>query len=643
MFPALDVRYRGETVALLATPLDDVSGPPGTATESLVTVNAEPANSYSTLAELDSAGLLPAHTLTCEQYGDRAGTEAALTAAATVSSNSYEFPAVPHDYLEPDWVACEFDRQRLVIITPTQAPFELRRLLSGVLAMPADAIVIRGTRPGGGFGGRLQPLIAAQAAVAAKRLSASVRYELSHTDTNLYGPRSNRLRGQVALGVDRNGRFVALRLLVDVDAGAYSSYGPGVAKRIAVHAAGAYRVACCYVRVRLCWTNSPPAAAFRGFGVGPLTVMLEDQIRAVADRIGRDELELRQDNVVCRGGRLANGQLVDFPFEARACLARAVAARRRIRAEVRGSELTGTGVSLFLYGIGNTGQANPAVVELRHLAGTRFMLSTSTVEMGQGSHRSLRILCARWLDIPVGHIALHCGSTDEVPDSGKTSASRTVHFVGEAVRDAVSQLRAEAVASARRLLGWEHAVWSGGRVRAHGSDEPSITLDALRPGGTALAVRGVYAPRLDASASRFYPTYSVGATVASVLLDGATGRLTVERIFAVHDVGPLVDEAGATGQIVGGAAMGLGIALVDRTSGGPSSTGPSTVTAGDVPPVDVEFVAAATPEEAAKGLGEPALLGVPAAVHSAYRSIVERHPEAGRWGPHPVQRWLRSP
>jgi CO/xanthine dehydrogenase Mo-binding subunit len=638
VFPSGEIRYKGQTLGLLLVPITyDVEE-----LSSALSVSVDAAEPLCTTDEVINAGplVLTARTMQTIQIGDLDRADQLLAQCAHRVRAKYAFAEVAHDYLGANFAFAKYDGLTLTIEAPTQAPFELRRSISRLLALPESYVVIRNAPISGSFGARLDLLLATQVAVAAYCSRSSVFIQDPSNDRQQQPSHSNAMTGDICIGTNSEGRFIALKLNVDVDAGAYSSYGPGVAKRIAVHAAGPYRFDATFANVRLIQTDTRPASAFRGFGVGPLTVMIEDQIQQLAHRLQGSAFNLRHSNVISDSARLGNGQ----PFEAGSSALRCLKIGDeqaneldRLDGELTGSHLRySTGSALFMYGIGNTGKPNPASIRLRRLEDGRFIVHTSTVDMGQRSHELLRRIAAAKLGTSVKDIEIISSDTTLSVDSGKTSGSRTAHYVGSALGLAAEQMisvACRAIAAATE----QPVRWTGRNFVIGSQFEPSKYMSFREAPGLRLEdmdITASYNPQLSDEASFFYPTYAVGCTTARVVLDLETGKLRVLDVVGVHDVGDLIDPEGAAGQVAGGAAMGTSVALISRESGRYSM-----ISATDAPTVSAFFVEDEQPFKIRKGLGEPSLVGVAAAIHNAYQKIIETENEIVTWTPHPVQNW----
>lgn len=569
--PAGLALYPGQVLALLAVPVagDRAPGTGGTvAGPSAADVTVE----YEALA----AGETVPHDPGPMSYS-RGDVDAQFERAAYVADGTYLFPSQRHFHLDVDAGRAEYDGHTLHVTAPTQAPYELRATLASVTGLPESAIEIDPVHLGGAFGSRLENLFPCQLAVAAIALRSSVSWVVSPRERVRFGVRGHALAMRLQTAVGSSGDILATTADFALDQGAFTSYSPVVLRRLIMHLGTTYRTEAVRAHGHLVQSFLPPTAAFRGFGVPQLAVAVEHQIDALADKLGVDPIEFRIEHAL-------------DPL---------VAPIRRC-AELLRSE-TGTnddaiGIAPFAFGIGNTARSNPASVTITHLGDGAFELHAAVIDYGQGAHRALHRMTVEAIASPRAVVRLRTELGEPEGNAGKTSASRTVHFVGAAIDDAVANLRALA-----------------------GAGPGDDLVEALCRAGAAapLSAAGHYDPHESLGAEP-YPIFSYGCYGATVDRDTATGGVTVRRMVCVHDVGPVVDLDVAVGQVHGGTAMGAGYVLFEA----PDPTAElaarlPVASAADLPRPVVEFVHDPSAGAPRAGLGEPAGLGASAALHSA--------------------------
>jgi aldehyde oxidoreductase len=581
----------------------------------------------------------------------RGDVDAALAAAASSASIEIETTFVEHAYIEPEAGWARRVGNRIELFATTQSPYMDRDEVAGVLGIPPEDVRIIPSACGGGFGGKLDQSVQPLVAVAAWLLDRPVRAVWTRPESMASSTKRHPSRTAATFAADADGRLAAARVHADFDTGAYASWGPTVANRVPVHAIGPYRVPAVRVTSRAIHTNNPPAGAFRGFGVPQVAIAHEALMDELAEQLGIDRLEIRWRNALSAGDVTASGQVLRASAGLRPCLDALRPAWGRLRAESEAFNRTsavlrrGVGIGAMWYGIGNTSMTNPSTIELAIDRDGRATLYSGAVDIGQGASTILCQVAADALGVPVAAIGLVSGDTDRTADAGKSSASRQTYVSGNAARLAGEHLReqvlrlAEAGPEARITLG------DGRIVVGEGSQAAVIELRELPPARTGggrdacvLLGRGTFDPPttpLDADGQGVpYATYAFGAQVAQVEVDPELGTVRVLRIVAAHDVGRAVNPTQVEGQIEGGIAQGLGLALMEAYVPGRTDNLHDYLipTVGDAPAVDCILVEDPEPTGpyGAKGVGEPALVptapAILGAIHHATGARITRLP-----------------
>lgn len=294
----------------------------------------------------------------------------------------------------------------------------------------------------------------------------------------------------------------------------------------------------------------------------------------------------------------------------------------------------GVGVGCMWYGIGNTGAPNPAGAFLDFMDDGTALLLTGCSDIGQGSSTILAQIAAEELGINIEDVFVVAGDTGVSPDAGATSASRQTYISGNAVRMAARQAKevllqeaAEAFCAAAADLDLR-----GGRIWRAGVETSTTVKDVLarcRKKGKLALGSGWFNPETtgmdEAGRGSPYATYSYATQVAEVEVDTETGKVSVIRLVAAHDVGRAINPQAVEGQIEGGCLMGIGYALLEEVKlaegqiGNPRYAEYLLPMSLDTPEIhsiiveDPEF----TGPFGAKGVGEPALIPTAAAIANA--------------------------
>ena len=523
--------------------------------------------------------------------------------------------------------------ETLVIRVSTQTPYMDRDDTAAVLGLPPERVRIVPSAVGGGFGGKLdisvQPLLGLATLLTGRpsRMTYTRRESMAATTKRHPGddrrPARLRRRGPADRARLRGGlRHRRLRELGpdrgEPRAGARDRPLPGAARA----GAGA----------RAVHTNNPVAGAFRGFGVPQAAIAAEALVDRLADAAGIDRLEFRLRNafrdgdVTATGQRLASVGIADCLEALRPAWTRALAEAAAANAE-GGALRRGVGLACCWYGCGNTALPNPSTIRLGLRPDGTVVLHQGAVDIGQGSTTVLVQIAADALGLPVEAFALVGADTALTPDAGKTSASRQTFISGRAAEAAGrAPARRRPPPRQRRPGGAARAPRRRADRRGRPRDRPRRAPRRRRratssPPRSATTRR----PCRSTPTARACPTPSTASARRSPS-SRSTPRLGTVRLLrftAAHDVGRAINPALCEGQIEGGIAQGIGLALMEeylpgRTENLHDYLIPSV---GDVPQIETILIEKPDPEGpfGARGLGEHALIPTAPAILNAIR------------------------
>ena len=612
------VRYRGEAVAALvgdAATLAAIRDEELPITWDVLEPMFEPDMAIAGHAAQLHEGS-PGNVLTAGRVA-RGEVERVLAEAAATATGTFRTHHVEHAYLEPEAGYAFRDGDRMTVVVSTQTPYMDRDEVALVLGIAPEDVRIVPTACGGGFGGKLDMGVHPLIAVAAWVLGKPVRCVYTRPESMRSTTKRHPAVMTATLGADADGRFTAYDFHGDFDTGAYASWGPTVANRVPVHAAGPYEIGAVRATTRAIYTNGPIAGAFRGFGVPQAAIVHEALVDDLAEALGIDRLEMRLRNALRAGSTTATGQLLRASAGLAPCLEAlrpgweaALVDARRVNEEATaagGPVRRGVGIGAMWYGIGNTSLPNPSTIRIGLRRDGRYILFSGAQDIGQGSSTILSQIAADALDVELGAIDLVTGDTDRTADAGKTSASRQTFVSGNATRLAAEDLLR--------------------RIELAGPDLDALPAD---DDGCIVIGEGSYDPRttpLDGDGQGIpYETYGFGAQLAVVDVDIDLGTTLVRRIVAAHDVGRAINPMLVEGQIHGGIAQGLGFALMEEYVAGRTDNLHDYLipTVGDIPPIETILVEDAEPAGpfGAKGVGEPALIPTAPAILGAIRHAI---------------------
>ncbi len=570
-------------------------------------------------------------------HGDAAGV---FARCAAVAEGTFATAFVEHAYIEPEAGWARRVGDRIEIHASTQTPYMDRDEVASVMGLKPEQVRIVPTACGGGFGGKLdlsvQPLIA----IAAWKLGKPVALVYTRPESMAASTKRHPARINARFGCDAEGKLMACDVTATFDTGAYASWGPTVANRVPVHAMGPYAMPHVRTWGEAFFTNGPPAGAFRGFGVPQAAIAHEAMIDALADKTGIDRLEFRHRNALRPGDVTACGQKLEHSAGLAQCLEALRPHWKKAQAETAAFNAKGNvcrrgvGVGCMWYGIGNTSMSNPSRMKIGLERDGTLTLYNGAFDIGQGSNTIMTQIAADALGMPFSQFRLVSGDTDLTADAGKTSASRQTFVSGMATQRAAQDLRRQILRLANAgpdaslaLEGSTLSVRDSGVVRKIelATAGPLMGEGTFDPPTTPLDQDGQGVP---------YATYAFAAQMAVVEVDTELGTVKVLRMVAAHDVGKAINPTLVEGQIEGGIAQGLGLALMEEYLPGRTENLHDYLipTIGDVPEIECILIEDREPlgPSGAKGVGEPGLVptapAILGAIHDATGVRVHRVP-----------------
>jgi len=498
------------------------------------------------------------------QLHDEIGDVAAGLAGADVTwSGRFQTQRVQHVSLETHGALAWFDDDgRLTVRTSSQTPFLTRRALCSLFDLPPERLRVVTGRVGGGFGGKQELLVEDLVVLAALRTGRAV--QLEHTREEQFTATTTRHPFTIGITVAgrRDGTLTALALDVVSDTGAYGNHGPAVMFHGCHESLAVYRCPNKRVDAVVAYTNTVPAGAFRGYGLGQVTFAVESALDELARRLGVDPVEFRERNVVRPGDRLltpgghADSDLGIASYGLDQCLAVIRAAAADPGADpFPDGWLVGQGTAIAMIATGPPG-GHYADAEVTALPDGRYQVSVGTAEFGNGTSTVHAQLAAQALGTTPDRIVLRQSDTDLVGHDTGAFGSTGVVVAGQAVLLAARDLRAK--------------------------------LEAAEPAAGPLTGRGHWAgsPR----------SVSFNAHWFRVAVHPDTGEIRVLRSVHAADAGQVLNPMQCRGQIEGGIAQAIGAALYENLRIGPTGEVVTTTlrqyhvpTFADVPRTEVHF------------------------------------------------------
>lgn len=637
VFAESEARYHGEAVAAVigsarAIEHFDVSEFPIEYTELTPVLSLEE-------AQLGDAPLVHSNRPGNELTGglvERGDLSRAFEQADVVADGSFSTGFVEHAYIEPEAGYAKRVGDRLEIYGCTQAPYMDREEVARILNLEQQDVRILPSAVGGGFGSKLdlsfQPFIA----LAAWVLNRPVRMAYTRPESMLSTTKRHPSEIVARIGASKDGRLTSMEFTGQFNTGAYASWGPTVANRVPVHASGPYYFPAYRARSTAIHTHSTPAGAFRGFGVPQSAVAQEVLFDEIADKLEIDRLAFRILNAMENGMPTVTGQTFRQGVGIKTCLnalstrwQQALDETREFNQQGGGLVQRGVGVASCWYGCGNTSLPNPSTIRVGISRKGRVVLFQGAVDIGQGSNTVITQICAQALGLGFNDFDLVSGDTDRTADAGKTSASRQTFVSGKAAELAALDLRAKLLVQLGVSEPCELRLESSRLLANSETQEYELELSQLPADDEGLVFNGEGTfdpptkPLDEHGQGEPYAMFGYGAQLVVVEVDTELGVVKVIEILAAHDVGRVINPTLAEGQIEGGIAQGLGMALMEEFIPGKTNNLHDYLipTVGDVPDVDIILIEDpdALGPFGAKGLGEHVLIPTAPAIVNAIR------------------------
>lgn len=585
------------------------------------------------------------------QTGEHGEVDAAFAAATHRIHRRLAMPRVAPSAIETQGIVADFDAStgELTCYVSTQLFHPNRAALAQALDMPASHIRLLCPAMGGSFGGKevMSPEFIT-AAVASMRLKRPVRWVEDRTEALIAGSQSKESEAELEAAFDDEGRLLSMRSRFVTDSGAYSmGIGAYVEFMVAAHGTpGLYRVPTYAYDAAGVVNHKAPLTPFRGVGLTTCQALREVLLDDAARAIGIDRMELRRRNMVDDGPwETPLGDAYE-PGSWRTAFERALQLigyedflERQAAARAEG-RLIGIGVSPFVEAaaMGSAGGFG-GVPEPVHDNATvsmdvsgKITVGLPTFSHGQGHRTTASQLLADMFSLEPTDIRVIDGDTARTPFGMGTWGSRSGVYIAGTVTRAGQILRDKFLGMAGAMLevNPDDLELVDGMVGIRGVAESRMPISMIA--GAAHFAPGVRETIGDPSltASAFFdpprPTHSNGTVVVTVEVNPETGGVKIDRIIAVEDCGFMVNPMIVEGQIRGGIAMGVGVALLERyvydDSWQPQTTNLATYLlprAPDLPAVEIDHLETLSENGTAgiKGMAEGTSAATPAAVACA--------------------------
>ncbi len=548
----------------------------------------------------------PQKNLAAEIRIDIGDVEKGFAEADEIFEAEYEVPKVQQAHIEPHVCVTYWDEDdRLVIRTSTQVPFHVRRMLAPVLNLPVKRIRVIKPRIGGGFGGKQEVLmedVPAHLTIATKR---PVIYEYTREEEFIGARSRHPMKIKMKTGVKRDGTITANSMYALSDTGAYGCHALTVTgntghKSMALYVGdGEYRKA---PNIRfyadIVYTNTPPAGAFRGYGVPQGYWPLDRHMEKIARAMNFDPIDFRLKNAIHPGeyhpfstawneGREPRPEII-HTVGLEQCVAQARAAigwddkygneewhNSASNVESQMSDATfdvrpstkrkGIGVAMVMQGTAIP-YLDMGGASIKMNDDGSFNLLVGATDLGTGSDTVLAQMAAEVLGVPLEDMITYSSDTDFTPFDKGAYASSTTYISGTAAVHAAEKC-------AERIQGPCNDDSGTSRIRKRQhirlSNRQAIAPDGRTVPFTEIALDSLHKnnqEQIMGVASYVSPVSPppFAAQFAEVTVDNETGAVTVDRLVMAVDSGVIVNPLTASGQIEGGMTQALGYAVCEE-------------------------------------------------------------------------------
>ncbi|AHE52054.1 xanthine dehydrogenase molybdopterin binding subunit [Sphingomonas sanxanigenens] len=540
----------------------------------LAKVDYTPLPALLTIAAARAAGSL----IEPSQRMGRGDVPAALDAAPHRLAGRIAMGGQEHFYLEGQAaLALPGEDGQVHVLSSTQHPSEIQHLIAKVLGRSHADVTVEVRRMGGAFGGKetQAAAFAVACALAATRTGRPVKVRADRDDDMVMTGKRHAFEIDYDVGFDDAGRIAGIRLELASRCGATTDLSPAINDRAMFHSDNSYYFPAVEILSHRLKTNTVSDTAFRGFGGPQGMVGIERVMDAIAARLGRDPLAVRQANLYGPGRDVTPyGMTVEDNVAPELIAELAEAADYTARAEAvaafnAGHRILKKGLALtpVKFGISfTTTHLNQAGALVLVYADGSIQINHGGTEMGQGLMVKVAQIVAEVFQVPVERVRVTSTRTDKVPNTSATAASSGADLNGMAAFNAAQTVRERLAAFAAEKFGCD-----AGSVRftpdgVVAGDE-ILPFDALcrmaHLGRVSLSATGFYAtPRIHydraTHSGRPFLYFAYGAALSEVVIDTLTGEHKVLAVDILHDVGRSLNPAIDLGQVEGGFIQGMG-------------------------------------------------------------------------------------
>ncbi len=516
----------------------------------------------------------------------------------------YYTPHQEQAYLEPQgMIAVWQPKEKIMFVRATcQCPFFVKDGVESIMGNKIKEAVIETSEGiGGAFGGKedFPSLLAGITSLLSYKCGKVVKIVLDRTDDIQITTKRHPARIEINSWTNPETKKIK-KINIDyrLDAGAYQTLSPIVLARGVLHAIGGYNIPDAFIRGRLFKSNTPSNGAFRGFGAPQAFAAMEAHIETVSADMNIDSYKFRKINLFKIGDEFPTTQPI-IEEHLSDCFERVIKKSDYFRKHKEFTEWNkihkdkkGIGMSLGFHGGGFTGNGEKVLnseIKVVIEKNADIKIYVANTDMGQGAHTTLAQMVFEAIGHPQEKTLVQLPNTNKTPNSGPTVASRTIYIIGNLLKKLTLKIKEKLEFDNLEVYVASHTEQFPKEFRMNFKSDPSVIFDENTYKGIA------------------YKDYSWAACVSEIYFHADTYKIEIKKCWNVLDIGKVVNQKIAEGQVEGGVVQGLAYGTSEffykkgygRMHGFTDYTLPTTL---DIPEIDVKFIH--TDSQIAKGLGE---------------------------------------
>lgn len=497
---------------------------------------------------------------------EKGNIEEVLAGCKYTVEHTYHTKANQQTMMETFRAACYLDHfGRLNVISSTQVPFHVRRILGNALDIPASKVRVIKPRIGGGFGAKQTAVCEIYPAIVTWMTGRPSKIVYSRYESQICSSPRHEMEITVRAGADENGIVKAIDVYTLSNTGAYGEHSSTTVGLTGHKSIALYRNLDAYrFSFDVVYTNTQSAGAYRGYGATQGINAVESAINELAHKMGMDPVRIRELNMPIEGGPLpAYG---DVPFATSCTMDRCMARAKKMMdwdakypcRDMGNGKVRGVGVAMAMQG-SSIGGIDVGGADIKLNEDGSYTLGLGCTDMGTGCDTILAQIAAECLETPMNNIAVFGVDTDISPYDSGSYASATTYTTGTAVMQACESMREKICALGASMLETEpDQVMFDGAFVSDGEKKVSLQEIALK--GTCGCSQELQVVR-SYSSPISPPPFMVG--MAEVEVDKETGTVEMLDFVAVVDCGTPINPNLARVQTEGGVAQGIGMALFE--------------------------------------------------------------------------------